>query len=1394
LIHKGDGVQSPVKISQKLLSSIEASSSAERALIQILSIIYAPVSKNVLLNVARRFNIRTPDGRTYTGLLLAETLEKLAHAKLVSLSKEGVRCSPQILHAATLGAVRSGCFDAMVLAVQLEIPMVSEWGSSYYRSPAQAMRDVRIGFYRRDPKFAFEMLSRLERQFPYEVQLCHPFVAICNSPFDPEWFRALPEPLLVAALREILAYSLNDLLPCEGAFQVLCERAAQHAMPQDLTDLYCRELLLRGRRAEAEHAAREMSNSKQLALLGWCAMLSGAFQESSDYYDAALLRLKKETGKRKTFFDDISGPFYILALIASGNQVLLERAVEFCTFVVGKREWPHQDVYRILQLVIAERNGEREVAARLEAQILRMEGTQMVLLFLPLALHWCGSDLAKKNADALSATARQAREAGYLWLADEMDLTALASGRTSPQGQEIEARYRKEGQVPLVRMVAKTEFWENALKALTKLNRAEEAPAEKAAPQSRLIWHFQDQGRFIELQPREQKQTPGGKWTSGRNVALKRLAGETRDLDFLSEQDLRICACIKLERESGYGYYGREVHRLDLDRAIPLLIGHPQVYLDAAASVRLELSHGEPELQLSSQGETLLMTLFPPFEPDRKLYLLKESPTRIKVFQAKEEYRKISAILGSGLKIPASAKDQTLEAIKSLSSILTVHSDIGSESAELLPGDATPCFHLLPYSGGVKLEMLVRPFGDAGPYFRPGGGGETVMAELQGKRAQARRDLRLETRRAADALAALPLLADRDEHEGEWLVPDPELALELLLQLQELGDSVRVAWPEGAKFKVRQVAGAAQCRVGIRQSKDYFELEGELKLNEGLTLDLQQLLLLMKESTGRFVPLGAGEFLALSAELRKRLDDLAAFSEPHGKGFRFHPLTASVFEEFAGEVGEFSADNKWREQTKRLREAQSFRPVLPTTLQAELRGYQEEGFCWLNRLAHWGVGACLADDMGLGKTVQALAQILSMAAKGPSLVVAPTSVCLNWESEALKFAPTLKVLVFGAGNRELSLKNLKPFDLVVCSYGLLQQESELLAAVSWQAIVLDEAQAIKNMATKRSQAAMELSGAFKMVATGTPIENHLGELWNVFRFINPGLLGSLKQFNVKFAAPIEKDQDKKARGRLKKLIQPFILRRTKNQVLEELPSRTEITIKVEMGEQEAALYEALRRTALETLAGIGKVEGKGEQHLKILAEIMRLRRACCNPRLVLPESTVPSGKLAAFGEILDELRENRHKALVFSQFVGHLDLIREYVEKAGVPYQYLDGSTPARERKKRVDAFQAGEGDLFLISLKAGGVGLNLTAADYVIHMDPWWNPAVEDQASDRAHRIGQQRPVTIYRLVTKGTIEEKIVGLHQQKRGLADSLLEESDMSGKVSAEELLALLRKEA
>jgi SNF2 family DNA or RNA helicase len=481
----------------------------------------------------------------------------------------------------------------------------------------------------------------------------------------------------------------------------------------------------------------------------------------------------------------------------------------------------------------------------------------------------------------------------------------------------------------------------------------------------------------------------------------------------------------------------------------------------------------------------------------------------------------------------------------------------------------------------------------------------------------------------------------------------------------------------------------------------------------------------------------------------------------------------------------------WQGLLQRLQQLETLEPEVPPTLQAELRAYQREGFRWLARLAHWGAGACLADDMGLGKTLQALALILLRAPQGPTLVVAPTSVCGNWISEAQRFAPSLQPLRFGAGARGAMLQALGPGDLVVCSYGLLQSECERLSEIAWQTIVADEAQAFKNALTKRSQAMMALKGGFRMITTGTPIENHLGELWNLFRFINPGLLGSLQRFNQRFANPIEQDNDQVARERLRQLIKPFILRRLKRDVLAELPARTEIDVQLELSPGEMALYEALRRAALERLERDGSQGGAGHKRLLLLAEIMRLRRACCHPSLAVPETDLPSAKLEAFAEIVDELLDNGHKALVFSQFVDHLQVIRAHLERRSIRYQYLDGATPEPQRRAAVDAFQGGEGELFLISLRAGGAGLNLTAADYVIHMDPWWNPAVEDQASDRAHRIGQERPVTVYRLVAKDTIEERILTLHARKRDLADALLSGADDGGKLSYEEMLALVQ---
>jgi SNF2 family DNA or RNA helicase len=312
---------------------------------------------------------------------------------------------------------------------------------------------------------------------------------------------------------------------------------------------------------------------------------------------------------------------------------------------------------------------------------------------------------------------------------------------------------------------------------------------------------------------------------------------------------------------------------------------------------------------------------------------------------------------------------------------------------------------------------------------------------------------------------------------------------------------------------------------------------------------------------------------------------------------------------------------------------------------------------------------------------------------------------------------------------------------------------------------------------------MRLKADFRIALTGTPLQNHLGEIWNLFNFINPGLLGSLQYFTDTFVKP----GNELARKHLKKMIAPFILRRTKTAVLDELPPKTEILKRVQLSAKETAFYEMLRQQALEKLSGADE-----SKHIQVLAEITRLRQASCNPLLIDPKIDIPSSKLNTFLDIVAELLENKHRALVFSQFVTHLAIIREALDKQGVTYQYLDGSCSQVQRQNAVKAFQSGNGELFLISLKAGGLGLNLTAADYVIHMDPWWNPAIEDQASDRAHRIGQQRPVTIYRLIAENTIEEKIVELHNHKRDLAEQMLEGSDMAARLSVKDMVAMIQR--
>lgn len=1288
-------------------------------------------------------------------------------------------------------------------AVQAELPLERRYYYYSYGSSScpRIVRDFRIGIYSQDLNLYRKRLKDLlsscseERDYSSSVAIAQ----VCNNPFNEAWFSTLPEEIRTYALTNIFFRGMVLLEPDADALAHAMKTPLSKSVPHPDRSLFlfylASRLILGGRLKEAQEIVPEISGRDYTGgFMGSIRFIEGKNGEALELFEADFKELRRRSSKRNVNFVGFPGLFYVLALLKAQSADSLKRADQLVGWSLSSGVTDvGSSSFKSLKAIVHAQKSEMEAAK----EIIPVESDAAGVipsLINAMASYWMNGKLSESQISRIDSIFRSAKDVGVSWTAMESAALLIKADKETPLRREFLDQVMKQGGMqPFVFSIVAEEPWQRGLRAIMQIAEEPEQPASKQPGASmRLIWLIGYHGKEVSVQPLEQKYTARGGWGKGRPVALSRLFNRTK-LEYMTEHDLAVCSALKRERSY---YYGDE-YSFDMNKLLPALVGHPLLFLEKNPSVSVEFVKGEPEIRVAKSGSKLKIKFAADLGEDRVL-AIQETPTRFKVIEPQEKHRRIAQVLGAGgLVVPASAREEVLRAVSALSSHLLVYSDIGGKSKDAIEvaSDPTPHVHLVPSGTGFRVELFVKPFKEEeSPYLKPGVGAANVMAEVGGKRVQTKRDLGAEERMADAVEAASQALSKLSDSDRIWQLEDPQDCLQVLLDLKALQEKgeVFVEWPEGEKLKVTREIPIDQFRMKIRSKADWFELSGTLEVDSGLVLDMKRLLELIESTEARFIPLEEGHFLALTREFRKRLEELDAYSERKGKEVRLHSLAALAVQDLIETVPNLEADQAWKSRLNLIREGQDMSPSLPSTLKAELREYQMEGYTWMARLAHMGIGACLADDMGLGKTVQALALMLSRASEGPSLVVAPTSVCWNWLTEANRFAPTLNVVLLGGStNREELVRGLKHNDVLVSSYGLLIQETELLSDIEWNMIVLDEAQAIKNVLTKRSRAAMGLKGGFRLITTGTPIENHLGELWTLFNFINPGLLGSLQRFNERFALPIEKFNNRDAKKRLKRLIQPFILRRLKSQVLEELPSRTEVVLQVEMSQEEAAFYEALRQQALARIeADAVPVEQK---HLKILAEITRLRQAACNPKLVVSDTPLSSSKLELFGDVVSELLENRHKALVFSQFVGHLSLIRKYLESRGIDYRYLDGSTPPKERSRQVDAFQSGEGDLFLISLKAGGLGLNLTAADYVIHMDPWWNPAVEDQASDRAHRIGQQRPVTVYRLVTKNTIEEKIVKLHQEKRDLAGSLLDGSDISGKISAEELVRLIREE-
>jgi SNF2 family DNA or RNA helicase len=645
---------------------------------------------------------------------------------------------------------------------------------------------------------------------------------------------------------------------------------------------------------------------------------------------------------------------------------------------------------------------------------------------------------------------------------------------------------------------------------------------------------------------------------------------------------------------------------------------------------------------------------------------------------------------------------------------------------------------------------------------------------------------------ARQRLLDLGAIIRRDWYSGRrQLVIPPRQLHAVVLALAADGWHVEA---DGRRYRT-----ASQAQARISSGVDWFELHADVTFGDSRA-SLPQLLAALRagEQTVRLddgsegiLPMAWLERYAAIGELATGTDSAAGADD--SDAIRFSRGQAALLDALLAAQPEVEPD----ETFARIRdELHAFEGVAaeepPPTFRGELRPYQKEALGWMSFLRRLRLGGCLADDMGLGKTVQVLALLEQrrIDGAGMSLVVVPKSLVFNWIAEAARFTPELRIRNYTGTDRRSEPIDPGSCDVVISTYGTLRRDAPELAAIDFDYVVLDEANAIKNPDSVSAKAARLLRGRHRLALSGTPIENHLGELWSLFEFLNPGMLGSAAAFaalrpGVRSAADID------GADILARALRPFLLRRTKEQVAPELPERTEQTLYVELEGEQRALYDTLRQHYRSELLGHIDEVGLARSKMRILEALLRLRQAACHPGLIdATRKNAGSAKLRMLMDTLDEVVDEGHRALVFSQFTSFLALVREKLDRAGIAYEYLDGRT--RDRQERVERFQAGGGaPIFLISLRAGGHGLNLTAADYVFVLDPWWNPAVEAQAIDRTHRIGQTKPVVAMRLIARDTVEEKVLELQQSKRELADAILgEDAGVLAGITREDLELLL----
>ncbi|KAJ6645031.1 putative ATP-dependent helicase YwqA [Pseudolycoriella hygida] len=1175
-----------------------------------------------------------------------------------------------------------------------------------------------------------------------------------------------------------------------------------------IIDLFLDFFFLNGDLENINHLVQltQTNSIKYPAILGVSYFLQGETAEALVKFDISMKNLKDVSKKRNICLSGIYGICHILSLLQadhSNNLVLIQNLLKnyqalkiaydrdmdrlrysFSEERLRTMEYfipAHEMSYSLLTVLTEFLTLNSQQLDQALSTILKYVNKKLnnalddLILFLVLC--WTKSKIIALNRYSLEL--RKMYDPILLGLVSVVKQGILPNGKdTNSQGSYAPYNF------DFLQIIQVKPEWERAFNSLSNYfnKRGNIKSYDK-----RLVWFLSPNNTRDMIVPIEQKRIGNSNWNKGRAISLKRLFENHHSLDFVSNNDKPIIASIQRD----HSYYGS--YFIDNDKALLALVNHPLIF-DADTGEHIELTKASLELIIKEDKNHYQIKLSA-YSEIPIVELQKEGTNKYQVLEISQGDLDLAKIVGNqGITVPKTAQEKVLSLLQNATSNMNVRTELETMGLDSTPADSSLVVQLTMIDEILKIKVLVRPFGSKGSYYKPGHGNTNIVAQIDNIYKSVIRDLATEQENVLKLLDQCPTLSQQDNTDYEWKVDELESGLEILYELNDYKNknSITIEWPYGQSLFVDREISFDNLKLNITSNNQWFNFDGEVAIDENQVMEMQTLLTKLNQSKGRFIELSDKRFIALTESFAKRLKELNIAAKADDKGQAIHKLGVPLLLEFAQKSNNVQADKKWKAHIDKISKAEKYDPKVPNNLQAELRAYQIEGFKWLAKLTNLGFGACLADDMGLGKTIQTITLLLDQATIGPCLVVAPASVCYVWEEECKKFAPSLNCISLNSiNNREERVNNLGKMDVLICSYGILYQIGELLATKQFQIVVLDEAQAIKNFNTKRFKIITQFKTINRIALSGTPVENRTEELWNLFEFLNPGFLGSRQLFQAKYTKPIEIDRNIIARNTLKRLIQPFILRRIKSKVLDELPPKIEQTIFIEPTQQEKDFYEALRRESVERINNLTDAS-EAQKRFSILAEITKLRRACCDSSLVDTELELANSKLEAFDKIVSELKENNHRALVFSQYVGYLEIVKKRLDAQKISYHYLDGSSTQKQRQENVESFQSGKGDLFLISLKAGGVGLNLTAADYVIHLDPWWNPAVEDQASDRAHRIGQTRPVTIYRLVMKHSIEEKILKMHHEKRELAIGLLSDSDKNASLNQSDLLALINQ--